>query len=77
MDPQIKAKAPRGSGGFAMAGQLEGEIALVTGAAHFGRVGRLEEFGRAIAVLLSDDASDVSGGVVPVDGGLLTPRLSV
>jgi NAD(P)-dependent dehydrogenase (short-subunit alcohol dehydrogenase family) len=43
---------------------------------HFNRVGRLEEFGKAIAFLLSDDASYMSGGVVPIDGGLLTPRLN-
>lgn len=43
---------------------------------HFDRVGRLDEFGKAIAFLLSDDASYMSGGVVPIDGGLLTPRLN-
>ncbi len=43
---------------------------------HLDRVGRLEEFGRAIAFLLSDDASYMSGAVVPVEGGLLTPRLN-
>lgn len=41
---------------------------------HFDRVGRLEEFGKAIAFLLSDDASYISGAAVPVDGGLITPR---
>ena len=34
------------------------------------------EFGKAIAFLLSDDASYMSGGVVPIDGGLLTPRMN-
>ena len=43
---------------------------------HFDRVGRLDEFGKAIAFLLSDDASYMSGGVVPIDGGLLTPRMN-
>jgi NAD(P)-dependent dehydrogenase (short-subunit alcohol dehydrogenase family) len=43
---------------------------------HFGRVGRLEEFGRAIAFLLSDDASYMSGAAIPIEGGLLTPRLN-
>jgi NAD(P)-dependent dehydrogenase (short-subunit alcohol dehydrogenase family) len=43
---------------------------------HFGRAGRLEEFGKAIAFLLSDDASYISGAAVPVEGGLLTPRLN-
>lgn len=43
---------------------------------HFDRVGRLEEFGKAIAFLLSDDASYMSGAAVPVEGGLLTPRMN-
>jgi NAD(P)-dependent dehydrogenase (short-subunit alcohol dehydrogenase family) len=43
---------------------------------HMDRVGRLEEFGKAIAFLLSDDASYISGAAVPVEGGLLTPRLN-
>jgi NAD(P)-dependent dehydrogenase (short-subunit alcohol dehydrogenase family) len=43
---------------------------------HIDRVGRLEEFGKAIAFLLSDDASYMSGAAVPIEGGLLTPRLN-
>ncbi len=43
---------------------------------HFDRVGRLDEFGKAIAFLLSDDASYMSGAAVPIDGGLITPRLN-
>lgn len=43
---------------------------------HFDRVGRLEEFGKALAFLLSDDASYISGAAIPIDGGLLTPRLN-
>jgi NAD(P)-dependent dehydrogenase (short-subunit alcohol dehydrogenase family) len=43
---------------------------------HFDRVGRLEEFGKAIAFLLSDDASYISGVAVPIDGGLIQPRLN-
>jgi NAD(P)-dependent dehydrogenase (short-subunit alcohol dehydrogenase family) len=43
---------------------------------HIDRVGRLEEFGKAIAFLLSDDASYIMGAAVPVEGGLLVPRLN-
>jgi NAD(P)-dependent dehydrogenase (short-subunit alcohol dehydrogenase family) len=43
---------------------------------HLDRVGRFEEFGKALAFLLSDDASYISGTMVPIDGGLLTPRLN-
>ena len=43
---------------------------------HMNRVGRLEEFGKAIAFLLSDDASYISGAAIPIEGGLLTPRLN-
>ena len=42
---------------------------------HFGRVGRFEEFARAIAFLLSDDSSYMSGTMMPVDGGWLVPRM--
>jgi NAD(P)-dependent dehydrogenase (short-subunit alcohol dehydrogenase family) len=34
-----------------------------------GRVGRTEEVAAAVAHLLSDDASFISGAIVPVDGG--------
>jgi len=43
---------------------------------HVGRVGRLEEFGKAIAFLLSDEASYISGTALAIDGGLLVPRLN-
>lgn len=42
---------------------------------HFGRVGRFEEFARAIAFLLSDDSSYMSGTMMPIDGGWLVPRM--
>jgi NAD(P)-dependent dehydrogenase (short-subunit alcohol dehydrogenase family) len=36
---------------------------------HLGRVGGYDEFAAAIAFLCSDDASYLSGSMVPVDGG--------
>jgi NAD(P)-dependent dehydrogenase (short-subunit alcohol dehydrogenase family) len=43
--------------------------ALLDGWVHLGRVGRYDEFAAAIAFLCSDDASYLSGTMVPVDGG--------
>ena len=43
---------------------------------HFDRVGRLEEFGEAIAFLLSDAASYITGAAIPVDGGWTVPRMN-
>lgn len=36
---------------------------------HLGRVGRYDEFAAAIAFLCSEDASYLSGAMIPVDGG--------
>lgn len=43
---------------------------------HMNRVGRLDEFGKALAFLLSDDASYITGAAIPIDGGITTPRLN-
>ena len=43
---------------------------------HLDRAGRFEEFAKAIAFLLSDDASYISGTALAIDGGLLVPRLN-
>ena len=43
---------------------------------HIDRVGKLEEFGKAIAFLLSDDASYITGAAIPIDGGITQPRMN-
>ena len=43
---------------------------------HLGRVGRFEEFGKAIAFLASDDASYISGASLAIDGGIQAMRLT-
>lgn len=43
---------------------------------HIDRVGQLEEFGKGIAFLLSDDASYITGAAIPIDGGITTPRMN-
>ena len=43
---------------------------------HIDRVGRLDEFGTALAFLLSDDASYITGAAIPIDGGITVPRMN-
>jgi NAD(P)-dependent dehydrogenase (short-subunit alcohol dehydrogenase family) len=49
--------------------RTEERQAQLDGWVHVGRVGRYEEFAAAITFLCSDDASYLSGAMVPVDGG--------
>ena len=50
----------------AEAARIEEEMRLLH---PIGRMGRPEEVAAAIAYLLSEDASFISGAIVPVDGG--------
>jgi len=56
--------------------RTEARQAYLDKLSHFGRVGRLDEFGKAIAFLLSDDSSYISGAAIPIDGGIMVPRLN-
>ena len=39
-----------------------------------GRLGTIDDIGRAVAYLVSDDAAYVTGSVLRVDGGFSLPR---
>ena len=56
--------------------RTEARQAYLDRLSHFDRVGRLDEFGKAIAFLLSDDSSYISGAAIPIDGGIMVPRLN-
>jgi NAD(P)-dependent dehydrogenase (short-subunit alcohol dehydrogenase family) len=51
-------------------GDLEGGLRLAAGRAPVGRIGEPEEVAGAIALLLGDGASFVTGSMLTVDGGM-------
>ncbi len=55
--------------GMAMSGDPDGFLAMLVAGHPIGRIGRAEEIAAAVAFLGSDDASFVTGAILPVDGG--------
>jgi 2-keto-3-deoxy-L-fuconate dehydrogenase len=55
--------------GMAMSGDPDGFLAMLVAGHPIGRIGRAEEIAAAVAFLASEDASFVTGAILPVDGG--------
>ena len=55
--------------GMAMSGDPEGFLAMLVAGHPIGRIGRAEEIASAVAFLASDEASFITGAILPVDGG--------
>ena len=55
--------------GMAMSGDPEGFLDMLIANHPIGRIGRAEEVAAAVAFLASDEASFITGSILPVDGG--------
>jgi 2-keto-3-deoxy-L-fuconate dehydrogenase len=55
--------------GMAMSGDPEAFLAMLIAGHPIGRIGLPEEIAAAVAFLASDDASFITGAILPVDGG--------
>lgn len=67
-------ETPMSQGHIARAEDKEATIRMMTGAHLIPRFGRVEEVGKTICFLLSDDASFLTGVVLPIDGGTMAWR---
>jgi 2-keto-3-deoxy-L-fuconate dehydrogenase len=55
--------------GMELSGDPDGFLAMLLAGHPIGRIGRPEEIAAAVAFLASDDASFITGAILPVDGG--------